>query len=1497
MFSSRALPKGEPFNEQTHHDWIVDSGPKRKGDFDWIIDSGCTHPTCTKKSSRLLHNMRSGKHLGTFETPDGSLSTPQAAGDMHGTIGRNATMPLVVSDVAVQHLYKCNLLPEKVLTAQGITIVNSPRLGKYLILPDERLLKLRERHGLHYLRVFCKAPERTLAMTRAQRARSSTEKKPPNGARKSPNGALPKPGSTTPLLSPNGVKANAEKRANAPAPVVAKTTKRPNGQTLIKGGRRTYKPPSAPLSPPGPKPGPEVVRPGAIEILIALHFRLAHANFPKMRRFMEYHDLLKHFTVAELRLFRLKIKELCVFCGVAKYNQTHMLVGPRNEVQILFPGERVSCDCMGKFVEGIGGMYYAWMFYDWGLDESKFYPVPAKSEFLRVYKQYQIDAGLRQGARVLGPVRLISDSGSEVLSGEAKDYYRECGTELTVAPPGNLNFAGRLEGMWSTFIRAMYTVFASNPSMPYKLWVLILPWLAHVAAAVPRRHVNADGEPVLVTAAETVSGDKPDPSVCKAQFWAPVVIQNFKKAGGKFAALPGRVGHYCGPAKDSPAADYVYCPDTGRVVVAFGPSILTTDPWSAEQELLVAKFAPAAVQAMFNPRPSAALPRGTMDRESMSAILRPDPNLTPAADLRRLCDQLGFMGTKDTAKSAVTADTGEPVGGSKADSVADSAVDSVDENSDDSVDENSDDSEPSMAQDVVMPDLNSTLDLDDFGVFDACEHREYSHTLTPHRPSRSLHVDFGTHLAVKGDQHTRLSLDQLTDRCEAVGLKPAKIIRGVEPSAVLHSIHRQIHNPEKRGLLHRVRKDYEALALRAALINHENDVFTHTNTGYGGRGDDCPNYVNMAHHLQIPPSVHLVIDDHAQYDVGCNTADDLLKGMGHQTLIKEVECDVVRGKEQAKATAQALPQRASRDGDEQTHKANVTIEVGRSLKQIKRSGNPRYDDHVQAMKDELEKTETFQVFEDILECDITNKEFIVNSILLFAEKYGKENEFIKAKCRLAAQGFSQQEGLSYFDSYSATPQDTSWRYMLSLAATHNFECLKQIDWSSAFFLPLLQELVYLRMPPELRQYTWNAVSGKYYEVYKRCRRAIYGLKQSGRKFSELVAADFEKLGYHRSFYDPTVYVKWQKKPGVKADADNPRKQHPFFDKEMPYSTGMSLDTHDVCMVAVHVDDYICVSSRMSMYDDLVNHLESQYKITHSDLDFYLGMSVERNVQERTISLGQEALLDKLAEKFDWLQPMAARKTFTVPVAPEASFSKESMPSEPCKERIDLARSMIGTMLYLSMKTRPDLAQATAMMSRVDSNPSEDHVMAMKQLCVYAYNSRKQKLVFRGRDHPPGAADKLYAFVDSDYNNVDTGYKATSGYAVYHNNNLIDWKSKLQSTLSRSTCQAELAALSFLSSQIVHLRYLVQELGLPMVNATVVREDNRAAVFATENDQMSRRLGHLKVAELFCRRAYQLGMIKVMSIRSEHNVADMFTKACGKIKFALHKDQLFNGPKY
>ena len=1437
--------------------WRGDELQEEKVEF--IVDSGCTHPTCTAATASKLTNLRPGEYLGAFQTPDGSQSTPKRAGDLVGTIGSTTTIPLVVSDIAVQHMYRVNLLPEDVLTDHGITIVNSPRVGKCLILPDHSYQRLRREHGLHCLSVLCKPPSHALAMTRAQRLAAA----PP-----APKGAT------------NG-----------------KSSDRPTPSSVANDTKQAVVVQEA------------AIRPEMIERLVRLHFKLCHCNFQKLKHYLECNGMLHEFNNAELRFFLTRITDICCFCGMSKYTRVRMLADPGKEVSILFPGERVSCDVMGKFVPAIGGMVYSWTFYDWCTEKPRFYPVHAKSEFVRVLKQYQIDAGLRKGGKIIGPVRLISDTGSEFLSAAARDHYRECGTLCTASPPGRQEWNGRIEGMWSFYLRTMFTIFAANPTMPLKLWSLLLVHLANVFSAVPKTRKSGP----LITPHEAETGIKPPISVARAPFFAPMICENFRKTGGKFERLPGRLGFYCGQCTVTPVADYVYVKDTDSVIVAHGAKPVLTEVNS--NEVWIAKFAPDAVQAIVEPRPQQALPRQKHSAEAMRAVLQPDDSLEPPADLEKLCGQLPFVSRfehtdtdqfdLDDSSTVATVGGNSDVDGS--DQMKDEAP--LDVDSDDAMSTQTDDDADgadTLGGVLDYDGLNSTLNLDDFNVVNNMT-EAYSHTMTPHRAP--IHLDYGTHMAIKGNQYQGLNHEQLCDRCEAAGLKPQAIVKSAEPSAVVHSIRRQLAKPNPIGLMHRTRKDYESLALRAALINHDNQVFSQTNVAYGGRGDDSPNYVNLSHHLTVPEAVHAVIDDHAQHDVGCDYAEGLLMGRGNQPLIKEVERDRAAKQQSAEAVASSMPPTATRSA---AHKVNVTTEVGRSLKELKKKNNAHYDDHVRAMEDELEKVKTFEVFEDVLECDITNKAMIVNSILLFAEKYGKNNEFVKAKCRLAAQGFTQQEGLSYFDTYAATPQDATWRYMMSLAASHNFEVLKQIDWTSAFFMPILQEAVYLRMPAELREYNWNAVQGKYFEVYKKCRRAIYGLKQSGRKFSDLVAADFDKLGYHRSFYDPSVHVKWQPKkqgPGnVPLDPDparrragftanDPRRSNVHYDPDMPYSTGMSLETHDLMMVAVHVDDYVVIGTNMTMYDELVQHLKSEYKITEGDLDFYLGMSVDRDVKERTISLGQEALLEKLAEKFDWLKPMAAHKTYNVPVAPEVDFSKESMPAEPSKQRIDDARSIIGTMLYLSMKTRPDLAQATSMMSRVVSNPSEEHLAAMKQMCVYAYNTRKQKLVYRGREHVPGTADALYAFADSDFNNVATNYKATSGYAIYHNHNLIDWKSKLQATISRSTCQAELAALSFVSCQIIHLRYLLQEMGLPLQHATVVREDNKAAVFATENEQMSRRLGHLKVAELFCRRAYQMDMIKAMPIKSEHNVADVFTKACAKVKFGLHKDQLFNGPKW
>ena len=977
VFASKSVPSGAWDDGKWQEDKHVD----------WIVDSGCTHPTCTAQSSSNLTNARPGEYLGAFQTPDGSRSTPKLAGDQAGTIGTNNTIPLVISDVAVQRMYRVNLLPEDVLTGHGITIVNSPRVGKCLTLPDQSYQRLRKEHGLHYLRVFCKPLSQSLAMTRAQR-RAAVIKPAPTGV----TNAKPTIKST-----PTGV-AN-DITIAMPVPVVQ-----------------------------------DDIRPKAIERLIRLHFKLCHCNFQKLKHYLECNGLLKEFSSNELQTFRIKIKDMCCFCGMAKCERVPMLVNPDKEVQVLFPGERVSCDVLGKFVSGIGGMLHCWIFYDWATEKTRFYPVHAKSEYLRVFKQHQIDAGLRKGGCVIGPVRLMSDAGSEFLSAAARDHYRECGTRCTASPPGRNEWNGRAEGLWAYYLRTMYTTFAANPTMPLKLWTLLIVHLSNVFAVVPKTRKLGE----LVTPHEAEAGVKPPMNACRAPFYAPMVCENFRKVGGKFESLPGRLGFYCGQCPVTPVADYAYMKDTDRVIVAYGAKSIITEV--NNNDVWVARFAPEAVQSLIEPRPSQAMPREPQSAEMIRAVLCPNDKLEPPADLENLCGELAFLSRYehvDTDEFELDAlSTGLPVGGNQ--DVNNGTEMNRNMFSETETNTNGDDKALAADADVTLGDalkfdcnLDSTLNLDDFDAdvaYMAC-----THTMTPHRAP--IHVDYGTHMAIKGDQYHDLDYEQLCGKCKVSGLKPGEIISTVEPSAVVYSIQRQLQGVNQIGLMHRIRQDYECIALRAALINHDNDVFSNASVCYGGRGDDSPSFVNQVHHLAVPEAVHTIIDDHVQLDIGCDYADGLLRGNVNQPLIKEVQRDRVARQRSADAAINAMPRQATRSAT--THKANITTEVGRSLKELKKKNNAHYDDHVRAMKDELEKVKTFEVFEDVLECDITNKAMIVNSILLFAEKYGKNNEFIKAKCRLAAQGFSQQEGLSYFDTYAATPQDATWRYMMSLAASHN----------------------------------------------------------------------------------------------------------------------------------------------------------------------------------------------------------------------------------------------------------------------------------------------------------------------------------------------------------------------------------------------------------------------------------------------------------------------------
>ncbi|CAI7740436.1 unnamed protein product [Closterium sp. NIES-54] len=120
------------------------------------------------------------------------------------------------------------------------------------------------------------------------------------------------------------------------------------------------------------------------------------------------------------------------------------------------------------------------------------------------------------------------------------------------------------------------------------------------------------------------------------------------------------------------------------------------------------------------------------------------------------------------------------------------------------------------------------------------------------------------------------------------------------------------------------------------------------------------------------------------------------------------------------------------------------------------------------------------------------------------------------KARYVARGFSQRQGVDYFQTFSPTPKMTTVRVLLHVAAQRDYE-LHSLDFSTAFLLGSLHEEIWLRRPPG---FTELFPAGTQWSL----RRPVYGIRLAPRKWHDTLRTTLVALGFAPSIADPSLFL-------------------------------------------------------------------------------------------------------------------------------------------------------------------------------------------------------------------------------------------------------------------------------------------------------------------------------------------------------------------------------------
>ena len=475
-------------------------------------------------------------------------------------------------------------------------------------------------------------------------------------------------------------------------------------------------------------------------------------------------------------------------------------------------------------------------------------------------------------------------------------------------------------------------------------------------------------------------------------------------------------------------------------------------------------------------------------------------------------------------------------------------------------------------------------------------------------------------------------------------------------------------------------------------------------------------------------------------------------------------------------------------------------------------------------------------------------EKVIGARWVFKKKRNRDGDVVRFKARLVAKGFSQVEGVHYKETFAPTLKFNSLRLVLSIAAQRGWT-INQLDVKTAFLIPELpeDEQIYMKIPDGVLIQEEEIEDEEAQELALKLQRSLYGLKQAPRHWNEDLHNTLTKFEYNRSEFDPCVYIKTDQNGRL------------------------------VSCVLVYVDDCLILGPD-SEAKKIKAQLMSEYKMTDGGVpSWFLGLAVDYDKEKGELHLSQEAYVERLLESHG----MSNAASVKTPAATKRLAKAEDQPTQEEEEYMNSFpyRQVVGSLLYLTCATRPDIAFAVQQLGRHVNNFRQEHWKAAKRVLRYLKGTSDFGITYtRSKTLMPPEG-----FADADFAQDEETRRSVGGYVFMMNGGPVSWLCKQQSIVARSSAEAELIALDDAVREALWQRKSLPELGFPEA-PTVIHEDNQSCIAIATNTRFTSATKHISTRYFAVRHHLASGEIKLEYCPTTEMIADIFTKPLGAVLF-------------
>ncbi|OQE49847.1 hypothetical protein PENNAL_c0534G08755 [Penicillium nalgiovense] len=443
---------------------------------------------------------------------------------------------------------------------------------------------------------------------------------------------------------------------------------------------------------------------------------------------------------------------------------------------------------------------------------------------------------------------------------------------------------------------------------------------------------------------------------------------------------------------------------------------------------------------------------------------------------------------------------------------------------------------------------------------------------------------------------------------------------------------------------------------------------------------------------------------------------------------------------------------------------------------------------------------------------------------VFTYKFDSNGFLQKLKARICVRGDLQ--AINSEEKRAATLAARTARSIFALVASFDLETM-QLDAVNAFLNSNLDEEVYTQMPEGFtdRESCWKL------------NKALYGLRKSPRLWQQEATRVLEELGFQ----------------AVPED--------------------LCLFTRSGIIVFFYVDDIVIVyhRSKFNEASQLRTQLQKHWELRDmGEATWFLGIRILRDRQQYKLWLCQDSYFSSVAARYHL---SSGRKYHSpLPVERMAAFIGQATASQ-----IHEYQQKVGSALYGTIITRPDAAKSASHLAEFLTNPGPQHLEAVDRLIRYLDSTRYFALEF----HPMHGLEPALQFASDASFSDHTDRKSSEGYLCKLFGGAVDWKAGKQKTVTTSTTEAELLALSEAAKSALWWKRLLAAVNLEYQDseAMEIQCDNAQTVglLTKETPQLSTKLRHVDIHHHWLRQAVQAGEIAIRWVPTKDMAADGLTK--------------------